>query len=134
MIERLEVAPAVGPAAEVESLMSRLPAMEAFAEVEHRFGVLPLVDACFATPGPAAAAVAPPRRGALGLFTPAPEPGWEAAAVVGETSGAGLLLSGEVRLPGPAADGALVLVRLEGPEHRLAWLDHGAPGVERRGS
>jgi hypothetical protein len=136
MIDRLDApAAAVDTSREpVESLMSRLPAAEAFAAVEHHFGVLPLVAAFFPAPGPVERAMAPPRLASLGLFTPAPEPGWEASAVAGEASGAGLLLRGEVRLSGPGSDGSLVLARLESGEHRLAWLDHGASGVERRGA
>ncbi len=102
--------------------------------LEHRFGVLPLLDAFFAPGGELDAVVAGRKLGALGLFTPTPEPGWGAGAITGEPSGGGVLLRGDVRLPGPAADGSLVLVRLAGAEHRLAWLDHAAPGVERRGS
>jgi hypothetical protein len=117
----------------VESLMSRLPTAEAFAAVEHRFGVLPLVAAFFAAPGPVEGAVAAARRASLGLFTPAPEPGWEASAVAAARSGAGLLLRGEVGLPDPASDGSLVLARLEPPDDlpawRLAWLDLGGVGV-----
>jgi hypothetical protein len=116
---------------QVEGLMSRLPAAEACAVVEHLFGVLPLLDGFFE---PRQEVVSGPELGSLGLFTPTPEPGWAAAAVVGEVGGAGLLLRGEVRLPSPASGGSIVLVRLAGGDHRLAWIDHGAPGVERRGS
>ncbi|MEO6192058.1 MAG: hypothetical protein ABIS20_03550 [Thermoanaerobaculia bacterium] len=119
---------------QVEGLMSRLPAAEACAVVEHLFGVLPLLDGFFEPRGAAAEVASGPELGSLGLFTPAPEPGWAAAAVAGEPAGAGLLLRGEVRIPGPASGGSIVLARLAGGEHRLAWLDHGAPGVERRGS
>jgi hypothetical protein len=118
----------------VESLMSRLPADEACAVVEHLFGVLPLLDGFFA-PRPAIAELASGLKlGSLGLFTPTPEPGWAAAAVAAEPAGEGLLLRGEVRIPSPASSGSIVLARLADGEHRLAWLDHGAPGVERRGS
>ena len=118
----------------VEGLMSRLPAAEACAVVEHLFGVLPLLDGFFEPQGAAAEVAAGPKLGSLGLFTPTPEPGWAAAAVAGEPAGAGLLLRGEVRLPGPASGGSIVLARLAGGDHRLAWIDHGVPGVERRGS
>ncbi len=117
---------------QVESLMSRLPAAEACAVVEHLFGVLPLLDGFFRAG--AVEAASSPRLGSLGLFTPTPEPGWAAAAVAGEPAGEGLLLRGEVRIPGPDSGGSIVLARLAGGEHRLAWIDHGAPGVERRGS
>jgi hypothetical protein len=101
--------------------------------MEHRFGVLPLIETFFAAQGAFTEVVAGRTRGALGLFTPAPEPGWEAAAIDGEPSDGGLLLRGDVRLPGLTADGSIVLVRLPDAEHRLAWIDHDAPGVERRG-
>jgi hypothetical protein len=118
----------------VEGLMSRLPADEACAVVEHLFGVLPLLDGFFAPQGAVAELASGPELGSLGLFTPMPEPGWAAAAVAAEPAGEGLLLRGEVRIPGPASGGSIVLARLAGGEHRLVWLDHGAPGVERRGS
>lgn len=105
-----------------------------WAEREHRLGVLPLLDAFFAPGETLDEVVAGRKLGALGLFTPTPEPGWGAGAVAGEPSSGGMLLRGDVRLPWPAADGSLVLVRLAETEHRLAWLDHAAPGVERRGS
>jgi len=119
---------------QVEGLMSRLPAAEACAVVEHLFGVLPLLDGFFEPRGAVAEMASGPELGSLGLFTPTPEPGWAAAAVAGEPAGAGLLLRGEVRIPGPASGGSIVLARLADGEHRLAWIDHGAPGVERRGS
>ena len=103
---------------------------EEWAALEHRLGVLPLVAAFFG-PGALADVAVGRKRGALGLFTPAPEPGWGAVALAGERSGDGAVLGGAVRLPGAAADGSLVLVRLDA-EHRLAWLDHAAPGVELR--
>lgn len=118
----------------VEGLFRRHPAAEAFARVEHRFGVLPLLDAFFELRGTIAESAAGSKLGALGVFTPTPELKWCAAAVAGEPAGGGLLLRGEVRIAGPIADGSIVLVRLAGEEHRLAWLDHFAPGVERRGS
>lgn len=121
MIEAPDV-PATEPArAWVESLMSGLPAIEACARIEHRFGVLPLVDAFFDH------GIAEGKLGALGLFTPTPALRWGAG--VEEDGG---LLRGEVRIPGTAADGTLVLVRRDGGL-RLAWIDHRAPGVERRG-
>ncbi|MFL6262745.1 MAG: hypothetical protein ACJ76Y_23850 [Thermoanaerobaculia bacterium] len=108
--------------------------VEAWTALEHQHGVLPLVGAFFregALPEVVSARV----RGALGLFTPTPEPGWEAAAVAGEPDGdGGALLRGDVRLPSPLSDGAIVLVRLGAAERRLAWIDHDAPGVERRGA
>lgn len=107
---------------------------EGWAAMEHRFGVLPLIETFFAAPGAFEEVAAGRTRGALGLFTPAPEPGWGAAAIDGEPFEGGLVLRGDVRLPGPTADGSIVLVRLPEAEHRLAWIDHGAPGVERRGS
>jgi hypothetical protein len=117
---------------------SALSTAEAWAALEHQHGVLPLVAAFFAAPGALAVVVSGRVRGALGLFTPAPEPGWGAAAVAGEPCGGPsdgtLLLRGGVRLPGSTAGGSIVPVRLGEAEHRLAWLDHGAPGVERRGS
>lgn len=134
MIDLIGV-PVKEPAREqVESLMAQLPAVEACAVVEHRFGVLPLIEDFFPAGGVLAGVAAGRTLGSLGLFTPTPEPGWGAAAVEGEPSGAGLRLRGQVRLPSPLSGASLVLVRLEGPEHRLAWLEHGAPGVERRGS
>ncbi|HSF38420.1 MAG TPA: hypothetical protein VLT87_01430 [Thermoanaerobaculia bacterium] len=105
------------------------------AVLEHRSGVLPLAAAFFER-GAIDEAVADPRIGALGLFTPAPEPGFGAVALTGVPADGGVLVSGRVRLPGPgsAADGSIVLVRIEEEEEpRLAWLDHGAPGVLWRG-
>jgi len=117
------------------SLASHLPAAAAFAVLEHLFGVLPLLDAFFEPGGAIAEVASGVKLGSLGLFTPSPELGWAAAAVAGEPSGGGLLLRGGIRLPSPASDGSIVLVRLgDGPEHRLAWLDHGARGVGRRRS
>ncbi len=123
---------AAGSATEqVESLISRLAPVEAFAAVEHLFGVRPLVDAFFAR----GSGVAPEGGlGALGLFTPTPALGWAAAAVEGEPTPGGLLLHGEIRTPNPDADAALILVRLATGEYRLAWLDYDAPGVEWRES
>jgi MYXO-CTERM domain-containing protein len=107
---------------------------EEWAAMEHRSGVLPLLERFFAARKAFAEVAAGRVRGALGLFTPAPEPGWEAAAVAGEPAGGGLLVRGDVRLPGPTARGSIVLVRLPDATHRLAWVDHDAPGVERRHS
>ncbi|MBV8202477.1 MAG: hypothetical protein JOZ15_17805 [Acidobacteria bacterium] len=107
---------------------------EEWAAMEHRSGVLPLLEAFFAAREAFAAVLAGRVRGALGLFTPAPEPGWGAAAVAGEPAGEGLLVHGDVRLAGPTAQGSIVLARLPDGEHRLAWVDHDAPGVERRGA
>lgn len=75
--------------------------------------------------------VADGHRASLDLFTPAPEPGLEAAAIAGEPAEGGLRLRGTVRVSGDSK-ASIVLVRT-GDEHRLAWLDHGARGVERRG-
>lgn len=111
---------------------SALLLVEAWAAAEHGLGVLPLVEAFFET-GALAEVAEGRKRGALGLFTPTPGLGWAAAAVDGEPAGAEVLLQGLVRLPGPAFDGALVLVRLGG-ELRLAWVEEGARGVERRGA
>lgn len=122
MIETLDV-PATEPArAWVESLMSSLPAAEACARIEHRFGVEPLVDAFFDKK------VAEGRLGALGLFTPTPALRWGAAV-----EGDGALLRGEARIPDTSSDGSLVLARLDAGL-RLAWIDHDSPGVGRRGS
>ena len=118
----------------VASLTSQLPAAAAFAVLEHLFGLLPLVDAYFEPRGRIAEVAAGRQLGALGLFTPTPELQWGAAAVAGEPSGGGVALRGDVRLPSPASDGSIVLVRLDGGEHRLAWVGHDAPGVELRGS
>jgi len=101
------------------------------AVLEHRSGVLPLTAAFFER-GAMDEAVADPKVGALGLFTPAPEPGFGAVALTGVAAdGGGLLVSGRIRLPSPAADGSIVPVRCADGELRLAWLDHGSPGVER---
>jgi hypothetical protein len=102
------------------------------AVLEHRSGVLPLIEAFFER-GAVDEAVADPRVGGLGLFTPAPEPGFGAVALTGVPADGGVLVSGRFRLPSPAADGSIVLVSIEEEEPRLAWLDHGAPGVLRRG-
>jgi hypothetical protein len=117
----------------VASLMAELPGAAGLAAVEHQFGVLPLVAAFFAPGGALAEVAAGRRRGVLGLFTPTPEPGWGTATVEGKPAGEEILLSGEVRLASADADGSLVLFQQEdGKEQRLAWLDHGTPGIERR--
>lgn len=130
MIDLLAVPAAESPGEQAERLMSELPVAEAWAVLEHRFGVLPLVDAFF---GPIADVASGRKAGALGLFTPTPGTGWRAAALEGESSAGGLILRGEVRLPSPAFEGVIVLARLADGEHRLAWLDPGAHGVERQG-
>jgi hypothetical protein len=114
----------------LEVPVTELAAAEDWAGLEHRFGVLPLVDAFF---GPIAELASGRIRGALGLFTPAPAPGWGAAALEGEATAGGLHLRGEVRVPCPVFDRAVVLARLEDGVHRLAWLDPGTRGVERQG-
>lgn len=76
--------------------------------------------------------VADGERASLGLFTPAPEPGLEAAAIAGEPVDGGLRLTGRVRVSNPDTGASIVLVKTGG-ERRLAWLDHGTQGVERRG-
>lgn len=67
------------------------------------------------------------KRASLGLFTPAPEPGLEAAAVAGEPVDGGLRLTGRVRVSDPDAGAVIVLVKT-GDCYRLAWLDHGSHG------
>ena len=98
----------------------------AFAALEHELGVQPLLNAFFEIEE------ADGKRASLGLFTPRPEPGLEAAAIAGEPAGGGLLLTGKVRLPSPDSGASIVLVRT-GDGLRLAWLDHGTPGVARCG-
>jgi hypothetical protein len=109
---------------QVKNLMAELPGAAGLAAVEHRFGVLPLVAAFFA-PGEALdGSSMGNRRGALGLFTPTPEPGWGTATVEGKAAGETILLSGEVRIASADADGALVLFRQgEEGERRLAWVE-----------
>lgn len=104
-----------------------------WSALEHRLGVLPLLEAFFEPRGALDDVIAGRKRGALGLFTPTAEPGWAAAALAGEASGDGMRLRGDVRLAHSRADGSIVPVRGSSTEFRLAWLDHGAPGVERRG-
>lgn len=125
MIDTAEPPVATATPAEVKRLMAERPALEAFAVIEHRFGVWPLLDAFFAEG--IAAAGAEDRPSSLGLFTPSPEFRWCAVAVEGEPSGEGWLLRGKVRVPSPLSGGSLVLARL--PEPRLAWIEHGAPGA-----
>jgi hypothetical protein len=107
---------------ETLDLSSSLPGTETLSAVENGAGVRPLVEAFFE--GLDAG------HGTLGLFTPTPEMTLESVAVAGERFGDDLLLHGEVRVPNPRADGAIVLVRLDGPEHRLAWVQLAA-GEER---
>jgi hypothetical protein len=114
--------PVIEERAEVESLVSRYPAAEALARIEHRFGVLPLLEAFFSP-------VFEEKLGSLGLFTPTPEMRWGSAAVEGESSGAGLRLNGRVRIASPLSEASIVLA----PEHRLAWIDHAVRGVEKQG-
>jgi hypothetical protein len=138
LLERVGMADVTLPAAEsgreawVESLTRDLPAEESWLLLEHLFGVLPLLDAFFAPQGLITEAATGAKLTSLGLFTPTPEMGLEAAAVEGKANGRGTLLHGEIRLPSPATDGTLVLVRVGG-EHHLAWVDHGGPGLEWQG-
>lgn len=124
--------PSESPREWIEGLLARIPPAAALAVVEHRYGVLPLAGAFFEPRGWIEELAAGRKLGALGLFTPAPELRW-GAPVEGEPAGKGLLLRGEVRIASPAADGTIVLARAGG-EHRLAWLDHRAARIERRGS
>jgi hypothetical protein len=120
VIEAVDV-PAAGPAA---------PSVDAWLALEHRSGVLPLIEALF-EPGALPEVVSGGKLGALGLFTPSPGMEWGGAAVEGETAGSGVLLRGLVRLPSPAVDGALVLAKV-GEELRLAWVE--GSEAEKRGS
>ncbi len=118
----------------VALVASRLPASQACAAVEHLFGVLPLMP-CFDGSHDAIAALASGTKlGALGLFTPNPECAWAAAPLTGEWRAGALSVRGEVRLPYPAVDGAIVPVRVTETEQRLAWLDRRIGGVDGRGS
>ncbi len=92
-----------------------LPVLAAFVAVENGSGVQPLVEAFFEDFDAG--------RGTLGLFTPTPDMTLESAAVAGERSGRDFLLNGEVRVPNPHADGAIVLARLKDLEYRLAWVE-----------
>jgi hypothetical protein len=103
---------------EVESLLSRFPAAEALARIEHRFGVLPLLEAFFSQ-------VPEEKLGSLGFFTPTPEMRWGSVAVEEESS----RLRGRVRIASPLSEASIVLA----PERRLAWIDHAARGVEKQG-
>lgn len=85
-----------------------------FVAVEIGYGVRPLVETFFED--------FEGGRGTLGLFTPTPDMTLESAAVAGEMSGGDLLLRGEVRVPNPGADGAIVLARVDS-EYRLAWVE-----------
>jgi hypothetical protein len=115
----------------VALVTSRLTAAQACAVVEHLFGVLPLM-ACFDRVDDTLAALASGAKlGALALFTPNPECAWGAVSLTGEWRAGALRLRGEVRLPDPAVDGAIVPVSLSGTEQRLVWLDLGADGVDR---
>lgn len=109
---------ATSAAEQVESLLGSLPAVEAFAALERLFGVQPLLAAFLAG--------VECTQGALGLFSPTPDLTWEAAAVAGERSGGELVLHGETRLASPRSDGFIVLVRLDGAELRLAWVEQRA--------
>ncbi len=132
MTERIDLP----PRDQVKSLLAEQPGAAGLAAVEHRFGVLPLVAAFFAPSAPGGALAeltAGSRRGALGLFTPVPEPGWGTATVEGKRAGEELLLSGEVRIASAEADGVLVLFQEgESGEQRLAWVSHDARGVAKR--
>jgi hypothetical protein len=96
---------------------SALAVLAPFVAVENGYGVKPLVETFFE--GFGAGDVG---RGTLGLYTPTPEMTLESAALTGEISGGDLLLRGEVRVPNPNADGAIVLVRVDS-EYRLAWVE-----------
>lgn len=93
-----------------------------FVAVEIGYGVRPLIETFFEDFDAGC--------GTLGLFTPTPDMTLESAAVIGEQtgeqtgerSGGGLLLRGEVRVPNPGADGAIVLARVAS-EYRLAWVE-----------
>jgi hypothetical protein len=99
----------------IETLdLPALPLLATFVAVEDAYGVRPLVETFFDNLDVG--------RGTLGLFTPTPDMTLEAAVVAGERFGGDLLLRGEVRVPNPRADGAIVLVRLES-EYRLAWVE-----------
>lgn len=99
----------------IETLdLSARPLLATFVAVENGYGVKPLLETFFGDLDVG--------RGTLGLFTPTPDMTLESAAVAGEISGGDLLLRGEVRVPNPDADGAIVLVRLDS-DHRLAWVE-----------
>lgn len=94
---------------------SVFPLLAACIAVENGYGVRPLVETFFKDFDVA--------RGTLGLFTPTPDMTLESAAVAGERFGQDILLRGEVRVPNPRADGAIVLARLADTEYRLAWVE-----------
>jgi hypothetical protein len=119
----------------VKLLTSRLTAVQACNVAEHLFGVLPLIDAFFESgDSRLTAAGSGAVLGALGLFTPTPEDGWGAVAIVGERAGRALRVWGNVRVASHAAEGSIVLVQAGDADQRLAWLDHDAAGVELHGS
>jgi hypothetical protein len=99
----------------IETLdLSARPLLAPLVVAENGYGVRPLVETFFED--------LDARRGTLGLFTPTPEMTLESTAVTGEQSGGDLLLRGEVRVPNPDADGAIVLARVE-DGYRLAWVE-----------
>ena len=107
----------------IETLnLSATPLLAPFLAVESDSGVRPLIETFFEGFGNLDGG-----RGTLGLFTPTPDMTLESAAIIGEQTGErfgdGLLLRGEVRVPNPGADGAIVLARLDDGEYRLAWVD-----------
>jgi len=136
----------LSPAERVERIAGSLPAHEAMAAVEHRFGVMILVEEHLPASDARGRIAAGEALGALGLFTPEPETDggaardWPAAALIaerGSRSGEDFLLSGDLRLATADADGNLALVREAGEggdRCRLAWLDlrqAEARGIER---
>jgi hypothetical protein len=126
------------PAERVQRLAAELPAPEAFAVIEHLYGVAPLVAALLPAGELSRAVAAGDTMGALGLFTPTPAGGWGGAMLTAEAlSEAGCLrLSGSLRLAGSSADGALALARIgprtedrtgdpgeaEGARCHLVWI------------
>jgi hypothetical protein len=119
----------------VDLLTARLNPVHACSIAEHLFGVLPLIDTFFESSDSRLAAVAAGTAlGTLGLFTPTPDGGWGAAAIVGEHHDRALRVWGEVRVASYTADGSIVLVRLGDGDQRLVWLDHQSTGVMLRGS
>lgn len=94
--------------------LSARPLLAPFVVVENSYGVRPLLETFFEDLDVG--------RGTLGLYTPTPEMTLESAAVTGELSGGDLLLRGEVRVPNPGADGAVVLARVD-DGYRLAWVE-----------
>jgi hypothetical protein len=115
----------------VALVASRLTASQACAVVEHLFGVLPLTPWFHGSHDAIAALASGTKLGALGLFTPNPECAWAAAPLTGKWIAGTLSVRGEVRLPYPAVDGAIVPVRVTEAEQRLAWLDLRIGGVDR---